>query len=371
MFAICCAIAPTAELKDRILELCDDYGGNTGTMLVFIDDLSRVYDEDDGLGYNKDSISAPFAGKTAYECWLMLKRILAENEGSYFADDMFAILDQRSLEDNTLLLVEEPEEEDGGEAHSVRAVFQMCETQMALWTAGKTTVTEAKERAQTTEDGVLQADIFLCSCDISADAVDADLRIASERYRSRVAQLNRNNLATLIEGQLVSPDSTDREEVELVLDEEWYIYDCMSLYETIKMPKDLYVTPSDGTNPPLPEERRTQLVAQLEEELQDRVPSKFRPLRLPDDFKQLCALTNALEGPGLPGINHGYVPHALDGLDAVCENLKNHSADQMIKEPCLNYLNSKVGVGIWMGATHKQLNGRLVLRWVIEMILWY
>lgn len=35
---------------------------------------------------------------------------------------------------------------------------------------------------------------------MSADAVDADLRTAFERYRSRVAQLNRNNLAILIEG---------------------------------------------------------------------------------------------------------------------------------------------------------------------------
>ncbi|KAH0363921.1 hypothetical protein KCU65_g7101, partial [Aureobasidium melanogenum] len=156
MFAICCAIAPTAELKNRILQLCDDYGGNTGTMLVFIDDLSRVYDEDDGLGYNKDSISAPFAGKTPYECWIMLQKILAENEGSCFVDSIFAILDQRSLEDGTLLLVEEPEEEEGAEACSVRAVFEMCETQMALWMGGKNTVYEANERVKSTQDGVLR-----------------------------------------------------------------------------------------------------------------------------------------------------------------------------------------------------------------------
>ncbi|KAH0343019.1 hypothetical protein KCU83_g9045, partial [Aureobasidium melanogenum] len=38
----------------------------------------------------------------------------------------------------------------------------------------------------------------------------------------------------------------------------------MSLHETIKMPKDLYATLSDGTKPPLPQGRRTQLLAQLE-----------------------------------------------------------------------------------------------------------
>lgn len=125
-------------------------------MLVFIDDLSRVYDEDDGLGYNKDSTSAPFAEKTPYECWMMLQKILAENEGSCFVDSIFAILDQRSLEDGTLLLVEEPEEEEGSEAHSVRAVFEMCETQMALWIGGKNTVYEANERVKNTHDGVLR-----------------------------------------------------------------------------------------------------------------------------------------------------------------------------------------------------------------------
>ncbi|KAK6007471.1 hypothetical protein QM012_004285 [Aureobasidium pullulans] len=165
-FAICCAIAPTAELKDRILELCDDYGGNTGTMLVFIDDLSRVNDEDDGLGYNKDSTSAPFAGKTPYECWIMLQKILEENEGegSNFVDTIFAILDERSLEDGTLLLVEEPVEEDDGEAHSVRAVFEMSETQMSLWHGGKNTVYEANERIKNTKDGILRPGMDIGDC---------------------------------------------------------------------------------------------------------------------------------------------------------------------------------------------------------------
>lgn len=180
MFAICCAIAPTAEvhylyypdpeilltkhfhkLKDHILELCDDYGGNTGTMTVFIDDLSEVYDDADGLGYNDDSTSAPFAGKTPYECSVLLKQMCEEDPENCFDGDIFAILDEQSLKDGTLLLVEEPEEEDGGEAHSVRAVFDMAETQMLLWVAGKTTIGEARERALETEDGILRVGMDL------------------------------------------------------------------------------------------------------------------------------------------------------------------------------------------------------------------
>ncbi|KAG9951594.1 hypothetical protein KCU85_g2538, partial [Aureobasidium melanogenum] len=121
---------------------------------------------------------------------------------------------------------------------------------------------------------------------MSADAIDADLRTALERYRSRVAQLNRNMLDILIEGQLISPDTTDREEVEMVLDEEWNVGDNMPFYDTIKMTKDLCATLSDGTQPTFPEEQRTQLFAKLEDGLQDCVAAEFRPLRLPDDFKQ-------------------------------------------------------------------------------------
>ncbi|KAG9556913.1 hypothetical protein KCU71_g11243, partial [Aureobasidium melanogenum] len=131
----------------------------------------------------------------------------------------------------------------------------------------------------------------------------------------------------------------------------------------IKMPKDLYATLSDSTKPPLPQERRTQLLARLEEELQDRVASEFRLLRLPDDFKRLCALTNALEGPGLPGTNYGYMPHAFDGLDAMRESLKKHSADQMIKESCLDYLDYKVAVSIWMEGTSGAISGGHWLCW--------
>ncbi|CAD0089627.1 unnamed protein product, partial [Aureobasidium mustum] len=151
-FPICCAIAPTAELNYNY-----EGNGNDDSFLVFVDDVSRVYGvEDEDPNVDTDSTSAPFAEKSAYECWLMLKDMLEKNDANCFSDDIFAVLDERSLEDGTLLLVEEPEEEDGGEASSVRAMFEMCETQMLLWVAGKNTVYEANERVKQTEDGVLR-----------------------------------------------------------------------------------------------------------------------------------------------------------------------------------------------------------------------
>ena len=180
MFAICCAIAPTAEarvsiptnrttteqraqLKDHILELFANYthNPNEDNFTVFIDSLSKTYPEADTPNSFSSSTSAPFAGKTPYECSLLLKQMCEEDTNNCFDDRIFAIIDERSLRDGTLLLVEEPAEEDQGEAHSVRAVFEMAETQMLLWVAGKTTIGEAKERARETEDGILRVGMDL------------------------------------------------------------------------------------------------------------------------------------------------------------------------------------------------------------------
>ena len=56
---------------------------------------------------------------------------------------------------------------------------------------------------------------------MSLEFVEAELRDAFEHYRSRVIQLNRNNLAKLFEIVEVSPDSTEPEDLELVAVEEW------------------------------------------------------------------------------------------------------------------------------------------------------
>jgi hypothetical protein len=129
------------------------------TFIVFIDSLSTLYPEASSLGSNITSTSAPFANKTPYECSLMLKQMCEENSENCFDGYLFAILDEQSLKDNTLLLVEEPAEEDGGEAASVRAVFEMAESEMLICMAGKTSIEEAKERVQETEDGILRPGI--------------------------------------------------------------------------------------------------------------------------------------------------------------------------------------------------------------------
>lgn len=195
---------------------------------------------------------------------------------------------------------------------------------------------------------------------MSLEFVEAELRDAFEHYRSRVIQLNRNNLAKLFEIVEVSPDSTEPEDLELVAVEEWD-----SLPDSINTLSDFYSLLSDGTEPPLPGDRRLQLLAEIEECLQDRVPSEWRPLSLPEDFKQLCVLTDGLTGPGLPKTNAMYIPHAFNGLSSPLASLKGNylSAEEMKAEPFLDLLDFEVVVAIGMGDVAGGTGGGSWLCW--------
>lgn len=146
--------------------------------------------------------------------------------------------------------------------------------------------------------------------------VDADLRELFELHRSRILQLRRNCLARLFEIVEVSPDTTDREELELVWDEEWpYNVSLSDLPASIKSGHDFYSLITDGTKPPRPEEERLRIFAEIEALLREHaigLPDP-QPLALPEDFKQLCALTDSLQGPGI-GMTESGLPHAFDGL---------------------------------------------------------
>lgn len=126
-----------------------------GSELVFVDDLQHPYTEANDLGYNEDSNLAPFADCTIYDCYVLLQE-MRERTASEFHPSIFAIIDHKSLQDGTMILTEEPEADDAGVQYSVRAVFEMAQSQLALWAVGKTSVTESKARVASVGDGVLR-----------------------------------------------------------------------------------------------------------------------------------------------------------------------------------------------------------------------
>ncbi|CAD0100757.1 unnamed protein product [Aureobasidium mustum] len=146
-------------------------------------------------------------------------------------------------------------------------------------------------------------------------SVDADLHASFESHRSRVLQLKRNCLVKLFERVEVSPDSTDREELEDVWYEPWPHSLAGDMPLSITSSQDFDSLIHDGTKAPRSEEERLQAFTKIEVWLQNRAAqhSKPGPLTLPDDFKQLCALTDLIEGPGLP-LTCSDIPQAFGGL---------------------------------------------------------
>ena len=122
---------------------------------VFVDDLSEEYDSVSESPVTKDSSStSPFIGKSTHECYLLLQKLF-EDTGSDIDYDCFAIMDKRSIEDDTLLLCEGPSEEDG-EAESVRAPFDVASLIMLNFRAGGPGAAEHQQEAAKEEDGVLK-----------------------------------------------------------------------------------------------------------------------------------------------------------------------------------------------------------------------
>lgn len=106
-----------------------------------------------------DSTEAPFAGMSPHQCSVLLQKILqanVPNSENEVRDDMFAVFDEGSLVDGTLLLVDPPGQEDPPFSCSVRIFPRLMEMRLFLWAAGSSCIWEDKGRADIT-GGVLQS----------------------------------------------------------------------------------------------------------------------------------------------------------------------------------------------------------------------
>jgi hypothetical protein len=122
--------------------------------IVFVDSLKLSYTDDDipTLGNNAaSSTTSPFLGKNALECHDILKQ-LSEEPGSSINPEPFAILDERSMQDDTVLLCEAGEEG----ISSVRAAFGNTQCRLLQYFAADAGVDEDRETAARTSDGVLR-----------------------------------------------------------------------------------------------------------------------------------------------------------------------------------------------------------------------
>jgi hypothetical protein len=128
-------------------------------VLVFVDCLDNYYDEPSMVPTDADSDpDSPFLNKSPEECFKLLHKLREDTE-SEIATDLFVIVDERSAQDDTVLLVvaggnDAISETEGWEMKTLRVTFQASGQAMVLYMTGHSSMDEDRELAEREEDGV-------------------------------------------------------------------------------------------------------------------------------------------------------------------------------------------------------------------------
>jgi hypothetical protein len=113
--------------------------------------MYKDYNEGPGEVIDKaSSPDSPFIGKTPEQCFALLKELQATTKSNIDLDG-FAMMDERSMNDDTLLLVNAKYG-----CASVRAEFAIAIAAMMCWMTGHSTVDEDIDTARKSEDNVLR-----------------------------------------------------------------------------------------------------------------------------------------------------------------------------------------------------------------------
>ncbi|OQN97870.1 hypothetical protein B0A48_16181 [Cryoendolithus antarcticus] len=153
LFPVCCIADVSAEFKERFIQVNQDYHDQVILNVVFVDSITATYTEESEIDECTPSASdSPFKGKSVHECYLLLRRLRQETESDIDPEN-FAILDEQSLQDDTVLLAQGPY--DGGvEAVSVRVTMEMVNMELLCYITGDSSVQQGQEASAEAVDGV-------------------------------------------------------------------------------------------------------------------------------------------------------------------------------------------------------------------------
>jgi hypothetical protein len=140
-------------MKDSFLEASLNFGYGPPDRVVFVDSTRDRYDERSVFGHNTPSSpTSPFKGKNVKECRDLLRR-LWEKTGCQVDYDHFVILDERSLVDDSALLVQAI---GYGKVSWIRAEFNIATPRVLLYSIGEAGVDEDFEDLPDPDDDVLR-----------------------------------------------------------------------------------------------------------------------------------------------------------------------------------------------------------------------
>ncbi|CAL5869553.1 uncharacterized protein PFLUO_LOCUS3783 [Penicillium psychrofluorescens] len=132
--------------------------------LTFVDSIDDYYYEAaEAPIEDESSPNSPFIGKTPQECHQLLLKLLEDTE-SEIMTDYFAIMDGRSTQDDTVLLVcaERDLENEALAWPTVRATFQVTAASLKCYHSGHSSVGEDLERAECEHDNVYRGEWSTC-----------------------------------------------------------------------------------------------------------------------------------------------------------------------------------------------------------------
>ncbi|KAI5198001.1 hypothetical protein E4T39_07007 [Aureobasidium subglaciale] len=149
-FPIVCAASLDQDIMNRLL-IDSDIDKEDIWDFVFVDSINYCYDEPSTVPVEVNSNpDSPFISKTPDECSQMLFK-LHEDTKSKIIPHYFMIMDERSLQDDTVLLVTAGIDEP---VSTVRASFGASAQAIVLYLTGHRGIEEDVESAAQEKDGV-------------------------------------------------------------------------------------------------------------------------------------------------------------------------------------------------------------------------
>lgn len=129
---------------------------------VFVDNLVQTYTDETEIGDMEDeqnrtitSPDSPFKNKSPSECHQLLRQL--RRNGSDIDYCSFVIMDERSLTDETVLLVNAAAEDEEGEVQVLRVAFEIAHERLGVYFVAEADMSEDRVVAEGTADGVLRA----------------------------------------------------------------------------------------------------------------------------------------------------------------------------------------------------------------------
>jgi hypothetical protein len=145
------------QFKDSFLLVNIDFADQLDHFFVFVDDSSTIYTEKSDVGESTPSQSnSSFKNKSADECWLLLRAM--REAGSDIDYESFVIIDDRTLRDDTVLVVVKTlltEDEENTNAE-VRMSSEIASFRLGCYLGAEGDICEDLVKSQRHADGVLR-----------------------------------------------------------------------------------------------------------------------------------------------------------------------------------------------------------------------